>query len=171
MLVWCCCWDCSCPNCPPSLFFLCWLMCMLFPCICSLELFKLCEPESCWVVTWLLDWILPLVFCFLNSIISWSILSDICFNWSDNSCLFLLLVNSSPLPFLEVSFPYIIDDIDPRELCCGCCCWLVTTKLLLITRLTFSLDDKLLRFLSFWNSKDLSSYLLRLVDTLEAELG
>jgi len=117
------------------------------------------------VETWLL---LVDVLFFLNYIIYWSILIEICFNWSDNYCLFLLLVNSYPLP---VSLPlYIFIDpfdgyllLDPNDEV-----WVFEIPFVFTAFLfMFSLDVKLPRL----NSNDLSSYLLLLVDTFDPELG
>ena len=81
----------------------------------------------------------PILFCFLNSMISLSIFWDICLNWSDNSCLFLLILPSySLLLLLVANFSFI-----PKDL------------------LSFSTDDRL--DLLMLKSKVLSSMPLRLV--------
>lgn len=41
--------------------------------------------------------LLPMLFCLRSSMISLSIFCEICRNWSDNSCLFLLILPSSSL--------------------------------------------------------------------------
>lgn len=123
----------------------------------SLELFKLYDPG---ILLLLVGG--GLLFCFLNSIIYWSILVEICFIWSESYSLFLLLVGSILKLLYKIIDPLLLSFLsDPKDEVC-------TVEFPIFEALPRFIDEFRLPRL---NSKDLSSYFPLLVDIFEAELG